>query len=75
MPNLATYLDGTPACKFYVVWYGSKNAYQKDMCFEEIEVHAQNRIIILSSIVNVIDGGGVVHDHLIMHNNLHFDHE
>ena len=75
MPNLATYLDGTPACKWYVVWYGSKNACQKDMYFQDINLHAQNMITILSSIVNLINDGGGVHDHLIKHDNIHFDYE
>ena len=32
-------------------------------------------ITILSSIVNLINDGGGVHDHLIKHDNIHFDYE
>ena len=35
---------------------GSKNRYQKDVCSNEIGVCAQDMIITLSSIVNIIRG-------------------
>ena len=35
---------------------GLKNIYQKDMCLKEIGLHAQNIVIILGSIVNIIEG-------------------
>ena len=53
-PNLITYLNWTPIFEWCVVRCGSKNGYQKDMCLKEIGLHAQNMIIILDSIVNVI---------------------
>lgn len=53
------------------------NGYQNDTCLKEIELIAQNMIIILDSIVYMISififyfyfyfggGGGGLHDHLI----------
>ena len=35
---------------------GFENRYQKDMCLEEIGLHAQNIVVILGSIVNMIEG-------------------
>jgi hypothetical protein len=59
------------------MWFGMapRMHVRKTHVFEEIELHAQNLIAILSSIVNLIDGGVGVHDHLIKHDNLHFDYE
>ena len=34
----------------------SRNAYQKGMSLKDIELCAQNMIIIISSLVNIIDG-------------------
>ena len=31
VPNLITYLMCTPMFEWYVVWFGSKNEYEKDM--------------------------------------------
>ena len=33
---------------------GCKNGHQKDMCLKEIGLHAQNMLIVLGSIVNII---------------------
>ena len=33
--------------------YGSKNVHQKEICSKESELHAQNLLIILKSIVNI----------------------
>ena len=45
----------TPIFEQYVIRCESKNWHQKDMCLEEIGLHAQNMlIIILSSVVNMI---------------------
>ena len=41
-----------------MVGCGSKIKFQKHMCFKEIGLRAQNVITILSSIVNIIEGGG-----------------
>ena len=32
IPYLVTFMIMTPKFEWYVVWGGSKNAYQKDMC-------------------------------------------
>ena len=39
-----------------MVWCGSKNVHQKDMCLKEIGLHAQNKISILGSTINIIGG-------------------
>ena len=39
-----------------MVWCGSKNEYQEDMCLNEIILHVQNMIIVLGSIVNIAGG-------------------
>ena len=40
-----------------MVWCGSNNRYQKDMCLEEIGLRAQNMIAILGSIIEIAVGG------------------
>ena len=40
--------------EWYMVRCGSKNGHQKDMCFKEIGLRAENILIILASIVNII---------------------
>ena len=57
-----TYLNQTPIFEWYVIRFSSKNKYQKDMCLKESELHAQNMITILGSIVSIM---GYVHDHLM----------
>ena len=47
VPNLVTNLNPTPIFEWYVDSYGSKNGCQKDKCFGEIELHAQNMVTIL----------------------------
>ena len=45
-----------------MLWRASKNKYQKDVCCEEIRLHAHNEMIVVSSVwVNVtwMKGGGV----------------
>ena len=56
MPNSVTYCNETPIIKWYVVKCGSKNGYQKDMSLKDIELYAQNLLIILGSIFNIIEG-------------------
>jgi len=56
VPNSVTYCNETPIIKWYVVKYGSKNGYQKDMSLKDIELCAQNLLIILCSIFNRIEG-------------------
>ena len=51
---LVTFLCQTPIFEWYVGRCGSKNGYQKDVCSKEIELHAQNMIIVLDWIVNTI---------------------
>ena len=63
MPNSTTYPKRTHVFEWYVVWCGSKSGYQKDKCFEEIRLHAQNVVDILGSIVNII--GRDLYDHLM----------
>ena len=46
-----------------MVWCGSKKEYQKDMCSNEIGLHAQNMITIMDSTVNII--GWDRYDHLM----------
>jgi hypothetical protein len=53
-PYLVTFLIKTPTSKWYVVWCSSKNGQQKDMCLEEIGLHAQNMNLILGLIVHII---------------------
>jgi hypothetical protein len=63
VPDSFTYLNQTPIFDWYVIRCGSKNKYQKDMCLKESELHAQNMITILGSIV--INIMGDVYDHLM----------
>ena len=56
MPNLVAYLNWKPILEWYVVWCGSKDANQIEKCLREIKLHAQDMIIILESIVNIIGG-------------------
>ena len=51
---LVTFLMKTPISKWYVVWCSSKYGQQKDMCLEEIRLHAQNMNPILGLIVRII---------------------
>jgi hypothetical protein len=53
---LVTYLNQTPIFEWYVIRWGSKNAYWKDMCSKKIGLCGQNMITILGSIVNMIGG-------------------
>jgi hypothetical protein len=55
-------LDWTHVCLVGMLWRASKNKYQKDVCCEEIRLHAHNEMIVVSSVwVNVtwMKGGGV----------------
>jgi len=49
--------------KWYVVWSGPKNKYQKEMCLKEIGQRAQNMMTILDSISQ--HNRGNLHDHLM----------
>ena len=53
MPNSVTYLNRTPGCKWYMGRCGSQNGYQKDMCLNEMGLHAPNMITILNSTTNI----------------------
>ena len=44
-----TLLIRTPIFEWYVVWCGSKNKSQKEMCLEEVGLCAQNMITIIGS--------------------------
>ena len=55
-PYLVAFLTKTPIFEWYVVRCGSKNGYQKHMCFKEIGLCAHDLITILSSIVS-LNGG------------------
>jgi hypothetical protein len=54
MPNLVTYLYQTPTIKWYLVRSNFKNKFQKDKCLKKVGLRAQNMIVILGSIVNMI---------------------
>ena len=58
MPNLVSFLHWEPFSEWYAVGCSSKNGYQKDVYLKEIGLHVQNVIIILSSRINIIGGGG-----------------
>ena len=59
MPKSVTCSHRAPIFEWYLVRCCSKNGYIKDVCLKEIGLHAQNMIItILSSIVDIIGGGG-----------------
>ena len=47
--NSITHLNGVPIFEWYLVEYGSKNGYPKNMCLKRLELHAQTMIIIISS--------------------------
>ena len=55
--NSVAYFHWTHIIECYVVRYGSKNGYQKDV-LKEIRLLALNMIAILGSIVNIVGGGG-----------------
>ena len=59
-PYSVTFLIGTPILEWCVVWCGSKNGYQNH--------RAENMIIILGSLVNIL-GGGLMYDHLMSSQN------
>lgn len=48
-PYLVTFLKWTPILEQYVVGYGFKNGYQRDMCLEKIGLRARVMITILCS--------------------------
>jgi hypothetical protein len=48
-PNSITYLNQTPLFEWRVIRCESKDGHQKDMCSEEIELHAPNLLPILGS--------------------------
>ena len=63
MPNLVTYPNRSPTFEWYMVWHGSKNGYQKHMCYKkQIRLHAQNMITIILTI-NITREG--LYDHLM----------
>ena len=61
----------TPIFGSYVVWCGSKNEYQKDVCLKDIRLHAHDILTILNSIVNVIREGPTWPFN--EHENIHFE--
>ena len=67
-PYSTTLLTLTPIFERYVVLWGSKTGYQKDM-----RLRVQNMITVVGSLGNII--GGVLFDHFNEHENLHFDDE
>ena len=51
---------------------GSKDGYQKDMCLIDFGLHAQYKVTIQGSIINIIlggVGGGDSYDHLLSTRN------
>lgn len=72
-PYPITSLIWTLIFTWYVVWWDSKNGDQKDNVYlERIELHAQNMVSILSSIINKVERTYVKCNE---HYNLHFDAE
>ena len=69
VPNLVTCLNQTSINLngTYMVRCGFKGGYPKYMCLKEIGPHAQKKITILGSIVNIVrEGkGGGLYDHLM----------
>ena len=61
MPKSVTYLDWTPIFGWYVVWYGSKNKYQKNISLKEIGLYVDNLMTILGSMVNTIERTYITH--------------
>ena len=59
---LITHFTWTPIFEWCVVRCDSKSIYQKDICLQEIGLHAQNMIIVLGSIFDRLCKG--LHDHL-----------
>ena len=43
-----------PIVEWYVVKFESKNGHHKDVCLQDIGLRAQNMLIILGSIVNIV---------------------
>jgi hypothetical protein len=65
-----SYYNTVPMFECYVIWCGSKNIYQKDMCLKVSGLCAQNMITILDSIINII-GEPIrpLNEHEIVHFN------
>ena len=61
VPNLNIAIIWIPVFEWYVDLrsISKKNGHQKDICLEEIGLHAQNMLSILGSIVNTIEGGHI----------------
>ena len=60
-----THLKQTPIFEWCVVGCGSQHRHQEDIMYlKEIGLHAQNLLIFLSSIVNII-GGTDLHGHFM----------
>ena len=57
--NLVTHPTWIHIFEWYVIKCTFKDRHLKDMCSKEIKLHAQNKITILSSIVNIIWGDHV----------------
>ena len=57
MSHSITYLDWTLIFGWYVVWCGTNNLYQKDICLREFGLCIENMVINLGSIINVNWGG------------------
>lgn len=49
-------LNQTPIFELNVVRCGFKNAYQNDVCIQDIGLRAQNMISILGSIIKLLEG-------------------
>ena len=58
MLRLINHLNSTTLSEWYVLWCGFKNGHQKDTCFKEIGLHAQNMITISGTVVNLMGRGG-----------------
>ena len=45
-----TYLNRTPMYLASMLWCASKNKHQKDVCFQDIGLHAHDEMIVVSSV-------------------------
>ena len=55
VPKSVTYLNRPPRFEWYVVRYGSKNKYQKNICLKRIILFVHKLITTLGSMINTIE--------------------
>jgi hypothetical protein len=72
---MVTFLIRTLIFESYVIWWGTKNGYHKDMCSKDIGLRAQKMMIILDALVNIINLGAHMTQFTNQHKNLRFHNE